>query len=394
MKQVVFYFMLVLTLCSCKNRENKFITAPIQENIHYTTEILPTDSIIIKVPENKFAVYHTKAIYKDQFFFGVHLNQRNIIDIYDIDSAKFYKSIEVDNDALSDRISGLYVQSMDSIYFYQNTPRTVFLIDSTGHILQKWTEERLKISLNDHPELSTFPINLITLPIYSPLITGNKMYLTLDPGGAYKLYPQVERVGVYDLKECKWIGFFSKYEDVEYNKKGYSYTYDLEQPYLTQGSNSIIVSYPMDHYVYVFDPNTNELVKKVPVYSKYATDLPVPLKDKDIDNCQKNWNFRVQTPFYGPLYYHEKEQKYTRVIHHAQPLIDGNGMINNGQERLASIIILDHDLNIIGESLFENGDLGVYAYLPLSDGLYISRQADDTYAPFLAFNTKLSFQTR
>ena len=96
-------------------------------------------------------------------------------------------------------------------------------------------------------------------------------------------------------------------------------------------------------------------------------------------------------PFYGNLYYHKDRNMYTRVVYYPQELVDSKGYINNGKDRTASVVILDESFNIIGETKFVNGGLGVNAYLPTSTGLVVSEQVANDTCDFLNYNKVLHF---
>ena len=67
-----------------------------------------------------------------------------------------------------------------------------------------------------------------------------------------------------------------------------------------------------------------------------------------------------------------------------------NGKLNNGSKRTASIILMDAEFNIVGETLFENGSLGVYKSIPLPDGYLVApNQEYWKYEDQLIYTTKL-----
>lgn len=127
---------------------------------------------------------------------------------------------------------------------------------------------------------------------------------------------------------------------------------------------------------------------KIPCYSQYANDIPSPMRNEQINSCQLNWNFRVQTPFYGPLYYHKEIDMYTRIFYHSQPLVQ-DGKINDGENRTSSIVIMDNNFNIVGETIFENGQIGVYSSLALPDGLLVSPQMNVDTLKVLNYSNKI-----
>lgn len=58
---------------------------------------------------------------------GVNLNRRNVIDVYDIINQKFCHEIVVNSPYLFDRITGIQVHNLDSIYFCQRSPASIFV---------------------------------------------------------------------------------------------------------------------------------------------------------------------------------------------------------------------------------------------------------------------------
>ncbi|MBO8477862.1 MAG: DUF4221 family protein [Bacteroidetes bacterium] len=371
----------VILTSACNNLlDNKRLYRPCDVDASYNKNISITKTLNINVPKGMYSGYHSFFLYKNRYFYGVHTNSPNVIDVYDIQNETFLKRIEIDSSLVNDRVSGIYVSSSDSIFFCQINPNRIYLIDSNGYIVNRWLQDDLMIKIADDEYLSRYDITFTTfLGQFRPLVLDNHIIIGLDPSGMYKVISNIKRVGIYDMVHKKWNKFISKASDVESNISKLGYPYDLEQPYIADGDKCIIVSYPMDHYIYVYSKSNYEFISKVPCYSKYVSYLPYPLPLKQINSCQKNWNFRVQVPFYGAVNYHPEKDMYTRIIYHPQSLIDDNGNVNSGMDRSASIIIMNNQFEIIGETLFDKGQLGVYSYLPMSDGLLTAPQINNDY---------------
>lgn len=389
---------LILMLCvmitsACDNHVNKHIDTPANVVTSYYKNAKVTRTLNIGVPRNKYSGYHSFFLYKNRFFYGVNTNSSNVIDVYDIQNETFLKEIVVDRNLLNDRISGLYVCSLDSIFFCQVNPNNIYLINDTGKIVEHWNQKDLTIKISDDELLSQYDITFNTfLGQYSPVVLDHSIILGLDPSGAYKINGNIKRVGIYDLIQRKWVTFISKASDVESNIKNLGYPYDLEQPYISEGEGCIIISYPMDHYIYIYSKNDYELIARIPCFSKYVNEFPYPLPPDQINSCQKNWNFRIQTPFYGAVNYHQDKGIYTRIVYHPQSLIGENGNINDGTGRTSSVIIMNNKFQIIGETLFEDGQLGVYSYLPMTTGLLVSPQLNDDHNMILNYKNIITFE--
>lgn len=156
------------------------------------------------------------------------------------------------------------------------------------------------------------------------------------------------------------------------NKGAGFYPPDISVPYLLKVDDKIIVNFPMDHYVYEYGSADRLLKNKKLVSSNNVRQFPMPLtSDDEKIPPQEMWNFRIQTPHYEPLFYHDKAKLYTRAVHHSQNLKFKDGTLNDDRFRSTTIIILDQDLNIVGETIFKNGSYPTHGAVPLSDGLLI-----------------------
>lgn len=384
---MVIYLTISVSIVSCIKTG---VNIPIPD-LDYTTSMIAFRNEVedLKLPKNNFSSYHSKYILDGRYLYGVNMKSPNIIDVYDLNGEEESVSIVVDKSLLHDRISGIYVNTKDSIYFCQSDPNIIYLINSFGEVIDIWNEVDLKIRPTDHSVLSKYPITFPTfLGQCSPIVIDDLMFIAIDPAGIYQGKKMVNRVGIYDLSKRSWVSFISEQPN---QRIGHSYPYDLEQPYITEGDDCILVSYPMDHYVQIFSIDNTNIVNKYPFYSQNAIDLSYPLKDRFMNSCQKNWNYRIQTPFYGPLYYHEELGVYSRVFYHSQELIY-NKQINDGTTRKTSIVIMDNDFNMIGESVFDNGQIGVYSCLPLPDGYVVSPQLNIDTLSMLNYSNKIEIK--
>ena len=393
MRHLLYIFTIVTILHACNNVSDKTLTVPNGVKTDYSTEAVISHTLHINVPSNKFSGYNSIFLFKDKYLYGVNNSCLNVIDVYDIQNQSYIQDITIDRKNLEDRISGLYVYSPDSIYFCQVNPNNIYLTDRKGTIINHWTHDDLKIKISDDELLSKYDITFTSFLGQScPLVLGNQIIIGLDPSGMYKINGNLKRIGIYNMDQRQWVKFLSKASDVESNIKGLGYPYDLEQPYIADGDGCIIISYPMDHYIYIYSKDTYEFISKIPCFSRYVNEFPYPLPPDQINSCQKNWNFRIQTPFYGAVNYHQNKGIYTRIVYHPQSLIGEDGNINDGTGRTSSVIIMDNKFQIIGETLFEDGQIGVYSYLPMTTGLLVSPQLNNDHNTMLNYRNIITFE--
>ncbi len=383
MKTLHYYcFICIIIISSCNSgaKLNILLDTPNvkSQDIYtiYKTEIFNTK--VFDTTEN-FYIY--KFAYKDSLLYGVNTVESNIFDVYNIQSKSKFSRIKLNRKEINDEdISALFVLSPDSIFFITSNTFNLYLINSFGDIIKKWELLKKPVSANINKELAKIGFTLPTIwPFFHMCIKDNYLHVPISFVGLYKgneFYQQIDRIARYNLNNSKWDLFYAPLRGIMKEKGNLLYPYDLNFPYLLIRNNISYVSYPLDHYVYKYDNLTGEFIEAIPAFSKSMGKLPKPFNRKDLNNNQKKINVRIQIAFYGALLYHEKIDMYTRIAYHNQPLIDKNGNMNLGIERTSSIVILDKNLNIVGEKLFLNGALGINSYVTLPDGILFGREIE------------------
>lgn len=136
--------------------------------------------------------------------------------------------------------------------------------------------------------------------------------------------------------------------------------------------NSFIYSFIADEDLYVTSSAHKEIVKKK-AKSKYVDNVTV-FRSKE-DNFQKMMKAQCEHASYGKLLYDKYRDVYYRVVYPPFEINDYSGdyldLYRSGRKSF-SIMILDKQLNVVGETSFPP-----YTYNPnlafvLEDGLYIS----------------------
>ncbi len=379
----------ILTSCNNPNEKLSILLKSPEVDRENRYEVYVSKKLNITVPKTKFCEYHEFAIYRDSLFYGVHITNSLNIDVYNLVNESFAYDIKVPEYLVkTNKIMNLFIQTPDSIFFQESFPPSVLIINSKGDLIKRFNIENNFENFEnnaDIPGLYTFHTIIGYIdPIFNS--SKNLLYLIMHPIGAHNSrggYKNTYRVGVYDIEKANWLSFFGRPEGIMKFKGKLFYNYDLSIPYFLIVNDTAFITYPMDHYIYIYDISSGELIYKKAGNSQYCNKLPNPLKTSKIRDTQAAWNFRIQIPFYGPLFYNSKMNMFTRIFHFRQPLKDVNGKLNSGKNRKGSIIIFDKDMNIVGETVFKNGSLGILKSLPLSDGILMARQphywqSDDT----------------
>ena len=128
-----------------------------------------------------------------------------------------------------------------------------------------------------------------------------------------------------------------------------------------------IYSFHYDENLYVATP-THDSIQKVPAKSKYTdkVQLPDELKATVEDFCVNAW--------YNNLLYDPYREVYYRITHPASTLdkeYNPMDIISFGRKNF-SILILDKDFNLLGETLSPNYTYNPQIMFIRPEGLYIS----------------------
>ena len=348
---------LLISICllSCNSERDK---GKIE---NYTFEILLEDTISIEMPSTDNISFQKKAIFNDTLY----ALSKNKIVVIDLKNKKFIDSILVKDYFLKSKLSSIEVISRDSL-FLSDSPYSFVLLNGKGQLLSKYQIGNENVP-NDSQFFDILPYMITQHThknIYFPILS----YTYFESPHSHK---KTNRIAILSLKDRIAKTTIIPTAKTAYIKNGYNFPTDVIEPNLLVNNDKIIISYPYDNTVEVFDLRGKFLFNKTHE-SRFLNNLPKPLTSSEYNVHQKVWNKRVTMPFFDNINYHSKVGVYSRVLYHEQELKMPNGKLNNGSKRKASIILMDKEFNVVGETLFENGTLGVYKTLPLSDGVLIA----------------------
>lgn len=367
---------IILLLFSCKKNNTS-------NTKDYTHTITIEDSLDIRMPASTATLFFKKD-FKDAILYGL---QKNEIIKVDIKAKKIAGKIKIPDFYITSELSSIHVITKDSILVTDSNTSFILLNDS-GKVLNTYSIL----------ENTILPENAQILSILTHIrLQENKgrVYFPVLHYG-YSSQPwkhrNSNRIGVLNLVSEEVTDFIIPTAKSAALQKGYNYPDDVMEPNITVVNNSILVSYPYDNTVEVFSLSGEfRFRKKIP--SQYISGVPKPMKNETYKVRQKNWNYRITMPFYDNINYHSTTGLYSRIAYHEQPLKMSNGKLNNGSKRSASIILMDSKFNIIGETLFKNGSLGVYKSIPLPNGYLIApNQEYWKYEDQLIYTSKLQIE--
>lgn len=338
-----------------------------------TIDISFSKDISIVINNSNESYYHSTSLYRDSLLYCMNLDYPNIIDIIDI-TLKNKETLNIsDTTMFKNGLFNFNVISQDSILFYLCNPPKFILIDSTGSIKRQMQGENTRINYYKGHKYHQDDFLLYSfLSAFKPVYSDNLLYIGVDPFGLYSKNRNLKRIGVFDISENKWSSFFSNSIENGVKRKGYGFPYDIDHPYICISEQGIVVSYPMMHSVCVYDKQSLRLIKKSDIQSSENIVFPDPKKLNFWDSCQKTWDFRRTTPFYGPIFYHDKIGLYSRVVYHEMELFDDYGIANTDKNRRVSIVFFDKCFKVIKEVFLPEGSICFNGCWGIKDGLLLT----------------------
>lgn len=371
------FFLVYIIFVSC-NSELELRNSLISPEHSVVDSIDLNFSHEVRIKADSLFTFIRPTTYCDTILIALTKGKLGELRLFDIKNGKYLGKIVVDaNIFIDEKVTTFYVHNLDSIFFLSSNSLNVNIVDGNGSVQKAWTYQDLEI---DPPGTLIYPY---FLPQYRPTYFSKSglMHVCIIPGffTTKSGYETTLLQTVINLKKNRLKLKYGPPEGVMKLKSERIYPADLSFPYSLVIGDTTYVSFPMDHFVYVYNNTTGNFLFKSAVSSGSVKQLPLPLSAESVKDTQEIWNFRVQTPFYEPLYFHEKSNLFSRAIHHPQNLKDDMGLINSGKNRLTSVVILNRNLKIVGEKVFSNGQHPIHGSIPVSDGLLlISSEPDST----------------
>jgi hypothetical protein len=302
--------------------------------------------------------------HKNEFLFNINWGQ-NSLQLYDIATGDLIKRIffQIEGDRAVGRIFGFHVHNLDSIFLFNQQSPEIVMIDTANVI-------KIRIEYNPPKGYSNAFVHNAYF-ISHPFLKGNKLIVKTHLQGNYQ-----------------------KMTDVELEQKPTSYSINLEngdvellpqkypEDYLNKGlkfyeysmagnANKIVFSLFGDHRLFYSSTNEGDEVQVKEVKSKYLADeLPLfPINRAR----EETYKYLFASDHYESLIYDQYRNIYYRF---AFPQQETENMEELNQLREApnsfSVIILDENLDVIDEVLFDESKHIPNNVFIGRKGLYIS----------------------
>lgn len=309
----------------------------------------------------------------------------NTIYIYDYDSLIVKQKISYDKEGANGvgAIQGFHYLNSDSIFIFCENTQTVYLTNEKSEVIWKKILPAFSIGCAEFmPAIPNVQTNSPLQYVDQKLILQGSVGETL-----YQTATNAPITSIYDIKNDTVL-FANNYPEQyqKYNWGGWGY----KMPYydLNKEKAEIIISFPQDHHLYIYSLLKNKyekhyagsrLIDKINAYDEKKEFTPRFNEDR-----VASWFY--SNPSYRSVIYDKYRKHYYRIA--LLPKKEGMGNLYNQQPTI--LIVLDENLDYIGEYKFPNDiDINVTNCFVSKNGFNIQILTDnENFYTFYLFNIK------
>ena len=357
MKYLLISPFIVLFFTSCKEK----IKQGKNDYVLQATEDVKSFSLDSDVKYNAFYLYTFEEQGKRYLSF---LNYRTTqLCFYNFNTEKLLFKVELEEEGSNGVVipTGYYVNGLDNIYVSTSAYSGLIKVDTTGTIIQKIPYGKTDTGYQIIPSYmpSSHPYN-------TPIFIDDKMYITQKKLDRFCPSDKTPLSVVMDTVKKEYASLPLTYgilteKQLESNTDGFSRIFD--------GKN-FIYSFYVDEDIIVTSVDHAD-VQRVKVKSRYI-DSP----DEKVNFESEKAPMQILTvPRYGDLIYDPYRAVYYRCAYPKTELdskVNWWGKAVYGRKKF-SVIILNKNFQIIGETLFPEAIYNPYVSFVEKEGLYISR---------------------
>lgn len=361
MKNLVLFLLFCLAV-SCKNGDKA---------VAYTYDLVRTDSIKSfplgeEVRYNAFYLYTFNEQGKEYLSF---LNYRtNQILFYDLQTCEYLFALNLASEGPDGvaQLTGLYVKDLKNIYVSSYAYNGLMKVDTTGHIIQRIpygvTDAGYKILPSYAPA---------SHPYIAPVFIEDNMFITQPDVSRFCPAEETPLSIVIDTLQETYKGVpltyaFLSEEELNGNDTRFSRIFN---------GQDFVYSFYVSEDIIVASINHSD-VKRIQVKSQYINN-PTERQEDTERGAKQN----LELARYGDLIYDPYREVYYRFAYPKVNLEDDIrwwGKAVYGRKKF-SVIVLNKEFQIIGETLFPEGIYNSYVFFVHKDGLYISRDYQMLY---------------
>lgn len=361
MRRNLILLTIILLFFACSEQvetEDEYVLQPVDNYLEYAID---DDTV---VPMYNLYTFEEKGV--DYLTFSNPL-ARTIL-IYNVNSGELIKKISFDREGpngIGSHIFGYYMKDFEHIYLPSAKAALIYLTDTTGVLKGRidfsHTEDGLKVNKAHYTNLDYMQLVFMGNSLYVPQALNNKL--------GEKMVEESPIGVLVDTITGKVTRFPMNYPHViPYNQMHEAIGGAMVSSQVHDGEN-LVVAFNKDEKLYKIDAQGQ--IETSLAKSRYIPKLKFPKTPEDFSQTLKK---TCETAEYRNIYY----DKYRKVYYRFVSLETELGLNENYHKILHagkadfSIMILDENLNVLGETRFP-----AFTYVPHicfinEDGLYLS----------------------
>jgi hypothetical protein len=362
MKKTVLIVLLFAAVLSCKDLSTG--------NYRYELDAAPDKNLKYPINDDTQFMFGVLFPYIDKSgreYLTFRSRMNNSILFYDLLTGTYLFDVKLEKEGPNSagRITGYHIEDFDNIYTTSYDKPGLTKVDTSATVKQFIKYEKTNNGYNVVPSYASESYH------YKPIVLyDEKIYITQKPYHASKISETPLSIAIDTIDRVinehpfRFPNLFTD-DELHVSIIGLSFSRDFN-------GKQFVYSFYLDENIYVADIETDK-TEKIPVQSKYISSLKF---DKYPDAPEMAIKILLETSCYRNLLYDKYRNVYYRFVQiGVEQTTDTDvapGILwENGPARF-SVIILDKDFNIIGETLFPK-----YTYNPTvafvhKNGLYIS----------------------
>ncbi len=241
-----------------------------------------------------------------------------------------------------DLFDKVFVRNPDEIYLFNRRTEDVAIMNSNGKVRRM--NRILRFADSTKFQFSITPDN-------RPFFIDSTLFISTAPWVELESFYRYPFESAW-TKQMDSVRFFLSFPQ-QYSPSSWWHVAGNEISRVSNKNKEIVYSFPMNDTLFVYN-SEGILKRKVSAPSKFLDDFPPPPIDEDSENNpEKLTAYVLQLKRYVAILYDPFRDRYYRIVAHWQPLKNEEGRKNVNSDAPWSIIVLDADLQMLGEQKIE-----------------------------------------
>ncbi len=361
MRKVLLFLCIIVSILSCTSKVSQD-TCKLEAMDKFLSFNIPDD---VRMPQTSAFPFKEKGKWYLSF---QNLPEREIL-IYDVNTEELVKRVYIDaegNNSVTGGFGGYAIVDMEHIYIPSLYVSTIYVADTAGVIKRRIEFLKTPSGQSLVPPIlyGGKPLTFIGDNLYIPqMLNGRLGEKALEQSFVQAVVDTVKKtVAALPMKFPPLITP-KDFGTVAGTGAEYSCCYD---------GRHFIYSFFADEYLYKTTPDHKQ-VEKIRAKSEYIDEVTV-FRSKE-DDFQKLIKAQCEHASYGNILYDKYRKVYYRFAYPETEINDYSGdyleLLRSGKMSF-SIMILDKELNVIGETLFPAYTYNPNLFYLCKDGLYLS----------------------